>query len=168
MALNKDQQELLAVVKYYNDMLKNKSVARLAAKLEREFGLAVAAQLTGFTTSEIDKFVVQIPPRKVSEKKPKPEILEVTGMEFKEGDDNSRSSVITLTADASLHERIAYEMSMQIGAKFKKGDRFYSTREGMDAFGFDKNVIQGALAILREKNLIEYRDGSFRKGYIVK
>lgn len=175
MALNESDRELLAVIKYFNEQRAKKRVSRLVAKLDKDFGRNATVDLTGFTVKDIREMVEATPTRK------KPETVKVNGKKvvgsfvadtvkmFDEVlEPEKPKNPITIDSDSSLHERIAYEMSMQIGAKFKPGNAFYTTKQAMEVFECGKETAQGALVMLREKGLIEYANGNWRKGYVVK
>ena len=181
MALTDKEKELLAVVRYYNE--NKKLVAKLVTKLMKDFNLADVKVLTNLNGDEIMKLqemTFRKPGPSKATKKVQASIREASAeLDPEMGDtlveiegetyvmDHKLSDVITLDADSPLHERIAYEMSMQIGAKFKSGDAFYSTKTAMEEFGASQERVRAALKLLKEKNLIEYRDGIAKKGYVV-
>jgi hypothetical protein len=80
----------------------------------------------------------------------------------------SQPESITLGPDSNLIERVAYELSMEIGAKFKKGDKFYTKKETMQAYDCGNATAEKALRLLREHGWLQYIDGNHRKGFEVK
>lgn len=175
MALTENERELLAVVKYYN--AHKPQVARLVNKLTRGFDMESVASLTGFTPDEIGDFIDAYFEKKNAVKKPGPikkQTEENEGDKFDLSEEQVEESThkpkpIVLTSDSSLAERVAYEMSMQIGAKFKSGDKFYGQKAAMAEFQCTAATVTEAFKFLLERNLIEQAEpGNFRKGYVVK
>jgi hypothetical protein len=169
MALNENEKELLAVVKYYNDQ--RKPIAKLVKKLVDGFGVEATGNLTGYTDAQIYAAVKSIPARKPRQKKQPVEPIAIEEAEKLIVNTKLKPKtvpVIQLHADSPTHERVAYEMSMQIGDKFKSGDAFYTTKTAMETFEIGQETARGAMRLLHEKGLIEYANGNFRNGYVVK
>ena len=161
VALNQNEKELLAVVRYFNS--ERKSVAKLVAKLLKDFDVADVQALTGFDVDEVWAWKSLAPKRtantinKLGPTKLTKKLIE-----------KPKDVTLELTAESSLSERVAYEMSMTIGAKFQQGDKFFSQKEAMAEFECSAGTVTEAFTLLVEKNLIEYADGNWRKGYVVK
>src|ERR1041384_4007714 len=66
MALNKNERDLLAIVKHFNSQ--RKPIAKLVTKLYDGFDLAATSDLTGFTHDEIIALMESAKPRKYTKK----------------------------------------------------------------------------------------------------
>lgn len=178
MALSAAEKELLAVVKYYNEQKAKGKVARLILKLNKDFGYSATKDLTSFNKEEIEAFVKAEFERKAINTlkkyttKPsaftearmeavKPEVVQETASEVVE-------PLIVLDEESPTHKRLAFDMARKVGTKFHKGDAFYTTKTAMEEFGLGQETVRAALKLLKEKGLIDYRDGNFRNGYVVK
>lgn len=153
MALTQKDRELLAVIKYFNEEVKNKHVGRLVIKLNKEFGRDVAKQLTGFSDYEIDAFVMAVPKAKPSKQVQK--LL-----------DNSKAEIAALDAEAeplfdttTIAGRLANDLHDYIRANLNSGDAFLTQREVMQKFSVERASAVRAIRYLVQKDILERTAG---------
>lgn len=169
MALNQNDKDLLAVCRYFNKEVENKHVARLVAKLLKDFNLDNVRALTGFSENEIKVLVASVAP-KTKKHKTLPEVSAERrkASEVIDSEPETRLA-IHLNAESDLVQRVAYDVSKAIESELQPGDMYWNVREIMERFSCGSATVTKANRILVSYNWIQNADESNkRKGYIVK